>query len=130
MAMTSIATDTINLLHKLIGFKTISRDSNKEMIAFICDYLSSFGVETVISSNKKGNNANLYATIGPQQAGGLMLAGHSDVVPVEGQNWTTDPFAARPCRAAGRCRSSTMWPPDYGARSMTPTRPGAAWRCW
>jgi acetylornithine deacetylase len=95
MAMTSIATNTINLLHKLIGFKTVSSDSNKEMIAFICDYLSSFGVEAVISSNKNANKANLYATIGPQQAGGLMLAGHSDVVPVEGQNWATDPFVAK-----------------------------------
>jgi acetylornithine deacetylase len=84
----------VDLLNELIGFKTISSDSNMDMIAFIGDYLSSFGIKPTISLD--GNNkANLFATIGPLQTGGLMLAGHSDVVPVEGQDWVTDPFTAK-----------------------------------
>jgi acetylornithine deacetylase len=93
--MTTRAADTIDLLQKLIGFQTISSNSNKDMIVFIGDYLSSLGVNPVISFDKSDSKANLFATIGPQQPGGLMLAGHSDVVPVEGQNWTTDPFVAK-----------------------------------
>ncbi len=81
------------LLARLIGFATVSRDSNLELIAFIRDYLASHGVDSELFLNDEGTKANLFATIGPRDRGGVVLSGHTDVVPVDGQAWTVEPFA-------------------------------------
>ncbi|MNQ61214.1 Acetylornithine deacetylase [compost metagenome] len=80
------------LLEKLIGFATVSRDSNLELIAFIRNYLAEQGVESELFYNQERTKANLFATIGPCDRGGIVLSGHTDVVPVEGQAWTVEPF--------------------------------------
>lgn len=80
------------LLARLIGFATVSRDSNLELIAFIQQYLTGLGVESELFYNAQRTKANLFATIGPRDRGGIVLSGHTDVVPVDGQAWTVDPF--------------------------------------
>ena len=80
------------LLERLIGFATVSRDSNLELIEFIREYLAGFGVDSELFHNAEGTKANLFATIGPQDRGGVVLSGHTDVVPVDGQAWTVEPF--------------------------------------
>jgi acetylornithine deacetylase len=80
------------LLAHLVGFATVSRDSNLELIAFIRDYLAGLGVASELFLNEEGTKANLFATIGPADQGGVVLSGHTDVVPVDGQAWTVEPF--------------------------------------
>ncbi|OCT21231.1 acetylornithine deacetylase [Pseudomonas putida] len=80
------------VLERLIGFATVSRDSNLELIGFIRDYLAGLGVESELFLNEEGTKANLFATIGPTDCGGVVLSGHTDVVPVDGQAWSVDPF--------------------------------------
>jgi acetylornithine deacetylase len=80
------------LLERLIGFATVSRDSNLDMIEFIRLYLEELGVESELFYNAERTKANLFATIGPREGGGIVLSGHTDVVPVDGQAWTVDPF--------------------------------------
>ncbi|NNF77209.1 MAG: acetylornithine deacetylase [Rhizobiales bacterium] len=81
------------LIGKLISFDTTSRVSNLELITFVQDYLAGWGVESILLPNEDGSKSNLYATIGPEKAGGIVLSGHTDVVPVDGQAWSTDPFS-------------------------------------
>jgi acetylornithine deacetylase len=81
-----------DLLERLIGFATVSRDSNLALIEFIRDYLAQFDVESELFYNAERTKANLFATIGPRDRGGVVLSGHTDVVPVDGQPWTVDPF--------------------------------------
>ncbi|BAO90292.1 acetylornithine deacetylase [Caballeronia cordobensis] len=81
-----------DLLERLIGFATVSRDSNLKLIEFIRDYLVQFDVECELFYNAERTKANLFATIGPRDRGGIVLSGHTDVVPVDGQAWTVDPF--------------------------------------
>ncbi|WP_342245641.1 acetylornithine deacetylase [Pseudomonas sp. OTU5201] len=92
------------LLERLVGFATVSRDSNLELIAFIRDYLAELGVESELFYNAERTKANLFATIGPRDRSGVVLSGHTDVVPVDGQAWTVDPFrlAEREGRLYGR----------------------------
>lgn len=92
------------LLDRLIGFPTISTDSNTDLIHFAAGYLESLGAKVRISPDETGLKANLFATLGPETDGGIVLSGHSDVVPVEGQDWTSDPFIMReePGRLYGR----------------------------
>jgi len=85
-------TQTLDLIEKLISFDTTSRHSNLELISFIEDYLSEHGIESTRVLNEDGAKANLYATLGDPGKSGIMLSGHTDVVPVDGQNWDTDPF--------------------------------------
>ncbi|WP_248920003.1 acetylornithine deacetylase [Pseudomonas entomophila] len=80
------------LLERLVGFATVSRDSNLALIGFIKDYLAGLGVESELFHNAEGTKANLFATLGPHDRGGVVLSGHTDVVPVDGQAWTYDPF--------------------------------------
>jgi acetylornithine deacetylase len=80
------------LLERLIGFPTVSRDSNLELIAFVQQYLADLGVESELFHNAERTKANLFATIGPRDRGGIVLSGHTDVVPVDGQAWTVEPF--------------------------------------
>ncbi len=84
---------TREMIAKLISFDTTSRNSNLELIAFVEDYLSSHGIASRRIANEDGTKANLFATLGPaDRAGGIVLSGHTDVVPVDGQDWTSDPF--------------------------------------
>ncbi|MBY0581624.1 MAG: acetylornithine deacetylase [Sphingomonas sp.] len=80
------------MLAQLVAFDTTSRLSNLSMIAFVEDWLGRLGITTHRVSNADGTKANLYATIGPMVEGGVVLSGHTDVVPVDGQPWTSDPF--------------------------------------
>lgn len=83
------------LLARLIGFNTVSDLSNLPLIDFVEDYLNGLGVETRRAPNARGDKAALLATIGPALDGGVVLSGHTDVVPVAGQAWSHDPFAMR-----------------------------------
>lgn len=83
------------MLGRLIGFDTVSRKSNLAAIDFIRDYLDGHGVASRLTYDKSGAKANLFATIGPADRPGVILSGHSDVVPVDDQDWSSDPFAMR-----------------------------------
>ncbi|NVK71969.1 MAG: M20/M25/M40 family metallo-hydrolase, partial [Oceanospirillaceae bacterium] len=80
------------LLSTLLSFDTTSRESNLKLIDFIQDYLDKLGVESTLIYNDERTKANLYARLGPAGDGGVMLSGHTDVVPVDGQKWTYQPF--------------------------------------
>ncbi|WP_394521906.1 acetylornithine deacetylase (plasmid) [Pantoea sp. SGAir0184] len=82
-----------NLLEHLVAFDTTSRESNLALIDFCWRYLSGLGVTCELMHNSERSKANLYARLGPAGSGGVMLSGHSDVVPVDGQTWTVPPFA-------------------------------------
>ncbi|SDA90109.1 acetylornithine deacetylase [Mesorhizobium qingshengii] len=84
--------DSIHILEKLIAFPTVSRDSNLALIGYVADLLDAHGVPCQIIHSEDGHKANLFATIGPADASGIMLSGHTDVVPIDGQNWTLPPF--------------------------------------
>jgi len=83
----------IELLKTLVGFDTTSYNSNLELIEFIQSYLSSYDIDSTLIHDESGKKANLYTTIGRTDIGGVMLSGHTDVVPVAGQDWDTDPFS-------------------------------------
>src|SRR6187551_3352452 len=87
------APSSIEMLKRLVAFDTTSRNSNLELIQYIQGYLDEFGVRSTLVPNAEGTKANLFATIGPEAEGGVVLSGHTDVVPVDGQPWQTDPFA-------------------------------------
>lgn len=82
------------MIERLVSFETVSRDSNLALIDFVRDYLDSHGIKARLVPNDSATKANLYATIGPMVTGGVVLSGHTDVVPVDGQAWNTDPFRA------------------------------------
>lgn len=86
-----MTTSLEHLVH-LIAFPSISRDSNLDLIAYIETMLRGLGIDSLIVHNEDGRKANLWATIGPKDKPGVVLSGHTDVVPVEGQAWTSDPF--------------------------------------
>jgi acetylornithine deacetylase len=96
--------DSLSLLDTLVGFDSTSKNSNLELIGFVRHFLDSYGIHSQLVENTQGNKANLYATIGPTDRSGVMLAGHTDVVPVDGQQWQSDPFRldVRDQRAYGR----------------------------
>ena len=81
-----------DMLDRLIGFKTVSRDSNLGLIEWARDYLQSLGRQTRLTHDATGKKANLFATLGDSPKPGLILSGHTDVVPVDGQAWDSDPF--------------------------------------
>jgi len=83
---------SLELIKHLVGFDTTSRESNLELIAFVQEYLNGLGIESQLVHNEEGTKANLYATLGDTNLSGVMLSGHTDVVPVDGQAWDTDPF--------------------------------------
>ena len=84
--------NSIDLIERLIAFDTTSRNSNLALMEFVGDYLRELGVESELVHNDEGTKANLYATLGPTDRPGIALSGHTDVVPVDGQEWSTDPF--------------------------------------
>jgi acetylornithine deacetylase len=81
------------LLARLVAFDTTSHKTNLPLIGFVKDYLRRHGVESTLVPTPDGHKASLFATIGPAGVGGIALSGHTDVVPVEGQAWSTDPFS-------------------------------------
>jgi len=85
-------TSSLQHLEKLIAFPSVSRDSNLDLIAYVRDFLNGFGIASTLVHNEDGRKANLWATIGPADMPGVVLSGHTDVVPVEGQAWSSDPF--------------------------------------
>lgn len=80
------------ILERLVGFDTVSANSNLELIGWIADYLDGYGIACALTHDAAGGKANLFATIGPGERGGVILSGHTDVVPVAGQAWDSDPF--------------------------------------
>lgn len=81
-----------DILARLIAFDTVSRNSNLALIKYIQDYLAGLGVDSELFFDEAGGKANLFATLGPRDRGGVCLSGHTDVVPVDGQNWSVPPF--------------------------------------
>lgn len=84
--------DCLDMIARLIAHPTVSRDSNMNLISDVQSYLTGFGIDSHLVPNADGSKANLYATVGPSVAGGVVLSGHTDVVPVDGQPWDSDPF--------------------------------------
>jgi len=82
----------VQMIEKLVGFDTTSRNSNLELIDWVQDYLKPFGARFSTVHDATGKKANLIATVGPEGDGGIILSGHTDVVPVDGQDWHTDPW--------------------------------------
>ena len=89
-----IKTETLAIIERLIGFDTTSRDSNLGLIEWARDYLKGYGIESRLTYDAGGNKANLFATVQKGAKPGIVLSGHTDVVPVDGQNWASDPFKA------------------------------------
>lgn len=96
--------DCVAILRTLVSFRTVSRDSNLPLIDWVRNYLSDLGIESHLVPNADGTKSNLFATVGPAAPGGVVLSGHTDVVPVDGQKWSSDPFelTVRGSRLHGR----------------------------
>ena len=90
--MSKDAPSSVDMLKRLVAFDTTSRNSNIDLIRYIQSYLDDFGVRSTLVPNAEGTKANLFASIGPGAEGGIVMSGHTDVVPVDGQPWTTDPW--------------------------------------
>ena len=92
------------ILSALVGFDTVSRNSNLDLIAWIEGYLDKLGVKHQRIYDETGKKSNLWATLGPKDVPGYILSGHTDVVPVDDQNWTDSPVQA------DRARRQALWP--------------------
>ena len=84
--------DSVEMLRRLVAFDTTSRNSNLDLIKYIQGYLDEFGIRSTLVPNEDGTKANMFATVGPNVKDGVVLSGHTDVVPVDGQPWVTDPW--------------------------------------
>ncbi|MEX2454449.1 MAG: acetylornithine deacetylase, partial [Rhodospirillaceae bacterium] len=84
--------DAVALLRDLVAFDTTSRNSNLDLIRYVESYLKDCGIAARLIPSDDGRKANLFATAGPAREGGIVLSGHTDVVPVDGQDWSTAPF--------------------------------------
>ena len=87
--------ETVDTLARLIAFPTVSADSNMEMIAYLAGRLETAGARVEVMRDAGGTKANLWATLGPDTDGGIVLSGHTDVVPVTDQDWSSEPFVMR-----------------------------------
>jgi acetylornithine deacetylase len=83
---------TVEILQRLVAFPTVSRNSNLPLIDWVRNFLADHGVASQLVHDDTGQKANLFASIGPPVEGGIVWSGHSDVVPVDGQAWQSDPF--------------------------------------
>ncbi|WP_460076603.1 acetylornithine deacetylase [Pseudomonas sp. H2_C01] len=90
----SVLARTLEIARTLIGFPSVSDRSNLDLIEWVSGYLHGFGVQARILPDASGRKANLFASLGPPRPGGIILSGHTDVVPVAGQAWAQDPFSA------------------------------------
>ena len=102
--MSGPANSVAELLARLVHFDTTSHNPNMPLVDFLRDYLAQYGIASDIVPNADGTKASLFATIGPGDVPGVALSGHTDVVPVDGQTWTSNPFtlAERDGRYYGR----------------------------
>lgn len=91
-----MSAQSVEILERLVGFPTISDQSNLDLISFVQDFLAARGIETTLVPDKQNFKANLFATVGPKVNGGIILSGHTDVVPTKGQTWSSDPFRLTP----------------------------------
>src|SRR5665213_634938 len=124
-----LATRAVDELGRLIAFDTTSRDSNLDLIAHVETLLGDLGVASRRVSNADGSKANLLASIGPEAEGGVVLSGHTDVVPVDGQAWTSDPFTLQrrdgrlfgrgTCDMKGFLALALAAAPDFAAAKLT-----------
>ena len=80
------------ILAKLVSFDVLSKQNNLELVKWISDYIGKYNIETVYVYNEDKTQASLHCRIGPSVDGGIILSGHTDVVPVKGQPWNTNPF--------------------------------------
>lgn len=120
---------TADLLSELIAFPTVSSQSNLEMIAMIAQRLEDCDADVHLFSDPTGKKANLFATLGPAVDGGIVLSGHSDVVPVADQYWTSDPFKMRTvggklfgrgsCDMKGFIAATLAMAPHFAAQPLT-----------
>lgn len=120
--------DTLSVLGDLIAFPTISEYSNLDMMAYMAERLEDAGARVDIFHDETGQKANLFATIGPEIDGGIVLSGHSDVVPVSDQIWSLDPFSLTEkegrlygrgaCDMKGFIAAALAVAPDYAARKL------------
>ena len=128
--------DVRQMLDRLIGFDTTSRNSNLALIEFVRDYLDRLGIASELVFDAAGAKANLFASIGPEERAGLVLSGHTDVVPVDGQVWSSDAFTcvAREGRLYGRgaadmkgfiATALALVPELQALRARRPGPPGA-----
>jgi len=116
------------VLERLIAFDTVSANSNRALIDFCAEYLEAAGAKVRLVPSKDGAKANLFATIGPETEGGVVLSGHTDVVPVEGQDWSSDPFTLTErggklygrgtCDMKGFVALAVALAPDFAARDL------------
>ena len=90
--MTPETMTSVEMIRTLVSFDTTSVKSNLPLIDFIRDYLSGYGIDSRYVLSEDGTKANLWATVGPDGPGGVVISGHTDVVPVDGQPWDSDPF--------------------------------------
>ncbi len=89
---------------RLVRFNTVSRESNLPLIECIADHLRTLGVPLRLSFDDSRRKANLFATLGEGKPGGVILSGHTDTVPWDGQAWTVDPLGGRPAHGGRRAR--------------------------
>src|SRR3954447_20826700 len=126
--MAGVRYTPLEMLARLVAFDTESAKSTLPLVDFVEDYLNGWGVPHIRVPNAEGDKAAIYATIGPADRGGVVLSGHTDVVPVTGQSWTSDPFALRVAdgRAYGRgavdmkgfCALALAAMPDFLERDL------------
>ena len=119
---------TLDLLQRLVAYPTVSADSNLALIADLATRLSDAGARVDLYQDDTGNKANLFATLGPEDSGGLLLSGHTDVVPVADQDWTSDPFSLHErdgrvfgrgtCDMKGFIAAATVMTSDFGKREL------------
>lgn len=128
MAASHLLSSTREILDKLIGFPTVSADSNLDLIAYAANLLEDCGARVSVSGDGTGSKANLYATLGPETAGGLVLSGHTDVVPADPAEWHSDPFSMREadgrlhgrgaCDMKGFIAAALAKAPEYAALDL------------
>ena len=92
MSVPIASASSVEMIRKLVGFPTVSRESNLDLIDFVREYLKPFDADVRLTFDDDKRKANLFATLGPRTDGGVVLSGHTDVVPVQGQAWDADPF--------------------------------------
>ena len=125
---TNTLSSSIEWLDRLVAFDTTSRLSNLALIDDVQNYLRELGIPTRLTRNDEGSKANLWATIGPEDRGGVVLSGHTDVVPVDGQEWSRDPFkmhrengklyARGTCDMKGFCAIALALAPEMQRRRL------------
>jgi len=90
--MPDVLENAVEILERLVSFESISGRPTHGIVGYVQEYLASHAIEATLSYDDANERANLFATIGPQVDGGVVLNGHTDVVPVEGQQWSSAPF--------------------------------------